>query len=84
MSYFVYILRSRSAEKYYVGSTQDINRRLELHNGPRARWTKRYQPWEVVYDEEFETRGDALRREHELKRLKGIAAHLESIWAGRE
>jgi putative endonuclease len=83
MRCFVYILRSQSGGKYYVGSTQDVNIRLELHNGSKARWTRKHQPWEIVHTEKFETRGEAIRRERQLKQLKGISTHLEAIRAGK-
>ncbi|MFQ5798898.1 MAG: GIY-YIG nuclease family protein [Bacteroidota bacterium] len=76
MSYTVYILKSERAERYYIGSTEDFATRLVVHNGPRARWTKRFQPWRVVHTEEFVLRGEALKRERFLKSLKAIARHL--------
>jgi len=33
-SYTVYILHSESADKYYIGYTADIEKRLHLHNDP--------------------------------------------------
>ena len=56
----MYILRSCRTEKYYVGSSMDLEIRLARHNGPDAGWTKRYQPWTVVCREEYETRGEAV------------------------
>ena len=77
--FVVYILKSKSVERYYIGSSGDRDGRVETHNSPKARWTKRYQPWEVVHVEEFKTRGEAMKRELELKRLKSIARYLESL-----
>ncbi|MEO8167096.1 MAG: GIY-YIG nuclease family protein, partial [bacterium] len=47
--YFVYVLKSKLCERYYVGSTENLEKRMDVHDGPRAGWTKRYQPWELVH-----------------------------------
>jgi predicted GIY-YIG superfamily endonuclease len=53
MSFSVYILKSKVADVYYIGSTKDVHKRIEVHNSPKAGWTKRYQPWGLEYYEEF-------------------------------
>ncbi len=71
--YFVYILRSISTGRFYTGSTQDIDARLAKHNAGYSAATQAYRPWELKYSERFDTRGDAIRREYELKRQKSRA-----------
>ena len=75
----MYIVRSCRIEKYYIGSTADLESRVAHHNGPDAGWTKRYQPWTVVYIEEHETRGEAMRRERFLKSKAGIAEKMRIL-----
>ena len=82
-SYCVYILSSEKDGSFYVGSTEHLEERVAFHNSPRARWTKRHQPWKLIHVEEFETRGDAVRREKYLKSLKGIGKHLDDILQGK-
>ena len=79
MSFSVYILKSKSNNRYYIGSTKNLEKRLNYHNSDRARWTKRYQPWVLVHSESFETRSEAVKREKFLKSLKGIAQRLEDV-----
>ena len=79
MRYWVYILRSCDQSRYYIGCTSDVAKRVAEHNSSRAHWTKRYQPWELVYTEGYATRGEAMRRERALKRLKGIGKYLDSL-----
>ena len=79
MSFKVYILESKKFEKYYIGSTKDLEKRLEFHNSSRARWTKRYQPWVLKYYEEFGDRTDAVKRERFLKSLKNTKRFLGSV-----
>jgi len=78
MKYFVYILESKSVERFYIGSTDSLEKRVEFHNGPFAKWTKRYQPWVLRYFEEFTTRSEAIIRERGLKKLKNIQKFLET------
>jgi len=54
----------------YSGYARDPKAREAAHNDARgARYTAGRRPVRVVYVEAFEEIGDALRREHELKRL---------------
>jgi putative endonuclease len=84
MSFSVYILQSEVSDRFYVESAEVVSDRLEVHNGPQAGWTRRYQPWRVVHREEYPTRGEAVKREKELKRLKGIGRCLADIREGRK
>ena len=79
MSFYVYILKSEIVEKFYIGFTSDLDRRIKLHNSPRARWTKKYQPWVLIHSEEYESRAEAVRRERALKSFKGIRDKLPLI-----
>lgn len=66
--YFVYIVRCADGS-LYTGYALDPAAREELHNrGRGARYTAGRRPVKLVHTEVFETVGDALRREHELKR----------------
>jgi len=80
--YSMYILKSRVKDRYYIGSAEDAVERLDVHNGSHAKWTKRCQPWDIVYQELFATRGEAVQRERELKALKNISKYLEKIQKG--
>lgn len=48
---FVYILKSINNNKFYVGSTTDIDRRIIEHNRGYTTYKKRYMPWKVIYFE---------------------------------
>ncbi len=69
--YFLYILYSPNSNKYYVGSTGNIGVRFLDHNNPKSTdYTKRYQPWKLVYKEEFINKSLAIKREKFIKRMK--------------
>ena len=70
MPYFVYIIQSLKDCSYYIGSTQDLDERLDRHNQGRTVYTKGKRPWELVYSEEVTNRSSAVRREAEIKQHK--------------
>ena len=69
-SYFVYILQSDSTGKYYIGCTDNVERRVFQHNAGYSKATKGGVPWEVKRVEEFQTLMAARRREAQIKRMK--------------
>ena len=70
MPHFVYILKSLSAAKYYVGSSENPNRRSEFHNTIEKGFTSRYRPWEIVFTQEFSSKSEVLRVEKKIKNWK--------------
>ena len=68
----VYVLHSQRFDKIYVGYTSDIEKRLFAHNHPSNKgWTKSFQPWKIIYREEFERKEEAMVREKQLKSSRG-------------
>jgi putative endonuclease len=70
---YLYILKSVSTGKFYVGSTEDIDARLSQHNAPRtnpSRWTRCSGPWELEYLKEFSEKRSAIRAERYVKSMK--------------
>jgi len=70
--FYLYILYSDSADKYYVGHSEDPWRRLEQHNhNEKDRFTGKYKPWRLlaVY-QVSERKGDADKIEKFIKRQK--------------
>jgi putative endonuclease len=45
--WYVYILKSLNSEFMYIGSTNDINRRLKEHNDLKSQSTRTYAPFEI-------------------------------------
>ena len=70
MKGYVYILQSERNGRYYIGSTNDVARRLEEHNGRQVVATRYICPLRLVYTEEFEEIIDARRRELQIKKWK--------------
>ena len=70
MGYFLYILKSKSIDKYYVGISQNPKLRLEYHNTIERGFTSRYRPWEIVYKQEFNSKKEASAIEQKIKAWK--------------
>lgn len=69
--YHIYILECAD-KTLYVGSTNDIQKRLHTHNNSKqgAHYTKIRRPVVLKYSESFETKSEALKRECVIKKLK--------------
>jgi putative endonuclease len=65
--YYVYVLKSLKTDQYYIGSTNDIRRRLKEHQSGFSRYTKSRGPWKLIYSEERATLGEAEKREKFFK-----------------
>ncbi len=67
----VYILRC-SDDSLYTGVAKDVERRVEEHNTDNrlgARYTRGRRPVELIYQEGYDSRSEACKRESEIKQL---------------
>ncbi len=68
--YYTYLAKCAD-DSLYCGYTDDIKSREKVHNlGKGAKYTRSRLPVEIIYFEEFETKSEALKREHAIKKLK--------------
>ena len=71
-SYFVYILASKKHGTLYIGVTNDLRARLELHrSGKGSVFVKKYGVTRLVYMEEYGSPQEAIQREKQLKECTG-------------
>ena len=73
MSFSIYILYSEKADRYYVGQTSNLNKRLFDHNHPvvNSKYTSKYIPWKLCFSVYVsEERGDAVKVEQFIKKQK--------------
>jgi putative endonuclease len=67
MKYYVYVIKSKE-DFIYKGMTDNLERRLVEHNNKALSfWTKRGTDWKLIYNEEFDNKTEALKREKWLK-----------------
>jgi len=69
VKFCVYILYSKSHQRYYIGQTADLTKRLIRHNSGYESSTKPYAPWEMVCCILKPSRGEAMVLERKLKNL---------------
>ena len=71
MRYFVYFLVSFSKKNNlisYVGYTNNIKKRLDLHNTSRGAKFTRGKEWNLVYFKKYDTKSEAMKEEYILKK----------------
>ena len=80
--YFIYIIHSRKLDRYYVGTTNDIEKRLCEHNSGfyAEAFTVKGAPWELKLSFECESSQKAYELEKFLKRMKS-SVFLEKVIA---
>ncbi len=69
MTYYVYVIAARKNLKLttYVGYTNNLKKRLILHNkGKGAKFTRGRQ-WKIIYVEKYSTKSEAISREYYIK-----------------
>ena len=83
MPFYVYILHSEEMDRYYIGQTANLDKRIERHNKGYVKSTKGYRPWQLVYYEKYESRSESMERERYLKSLKSKIALKELVDTSR-
>lgn len=68
---FIYLLLSKKDKKSYLGSTNDLDKRLNEHETGKCKSTKNRRPLKLIYSEKFKTLEKARIRENYLKTRKG-------------
>ena len=70
MKYYVYLILSKKYNKYtsYVGYTNDIEKRLYLHNNSKGAKFTRGKIWELAYIKQYKSKVLAMKEEYKLKK----------------
>ena len=70
--FYVYILQSINfPEHFYVGYTNDLERRLKEHNSGDSLHTNKFKPWNLRACIAFDSKEKAIKFEHFLKTGNG-------------
>jgi putative endonuclease len=67
---FIYILQSEKNGRFYVGSTDNVERRFSEHQNGIVKSTKNLRPWVLKFFKEYESLTDARKVEYKLKSFK--------------
>ena len=65
--FYVYFLKSLKNNDLYIGSTENLEKRVYLHNLGKVKSTKFYKPWEFLGYEECKSRSEAVIKERFFK-----------------
>jgi putative endonuclease len=79
--FYVYLITSQAkADERYIGSTDDLRKRLAEHNAGKSIHTNKFKPWKLVTYLAFETRIKAEAFEKYLKHGSGYAFAKRHLW----
>ena len=81
MKYCVYLLITNHKKKIftYVGYTNNLEKRLNLHNkGKGAKFT-RGRTWKIIYSEKFLTKKEAISREYYIKKNRKFRSFIRNF-----
>ena len=70
MTFYVYLIGSQIKKKTisYVGYTNNLKKRINLHNSSKgAKFTRGYK-WKLIYYKKYENKIDAMKNEYKLKK----------------
>ena len=70
MIYYVYLIITKKLNKYrsYVGYTNNINKRILLHNSSKGAKFTRGNKWKLIYVKKYYDKSKAMREEYKLKK----------------
>ena len=73
MSFYVYMLKSESLKPVtYIGYTNDLKKRINLHNSGKGAKFTRGRKWILIYKEKFKSKKEAISREYYIKNNRTI------------
>ena len=73
MNYFVYMLKSLGKESVtYVGYTNDLKKRINLHNNNKGAKFTRGRKWKLIYKEKLNSKKEAISREYYIKKNRSL------------
>ena len=82
MTFYVYMLKSKSIKSItYVGYTNNLKKRINLHNtGKGAKFTKG-RKWILLYKENFKSKMEAISREYYIKKNRSLRKKIKNKYS---
>ena len=79
MNFYVYMLISTGFKPVsYVGYTNNLKKRIKLHNSGKGAKFTRGRKWKLIYKEKFKSKSKAISREYYIKRNKTLRNKLKN------
>ena len=83
MNYYVYMLKTKSIKSTtYVGYTNNLRKRILLHNSGKGAKFTRGRKWVLIYKEKFKSKKEAISREYYIKKNRSLRNKLKNkhLW----
>ena len=79
MTFYVYMLKSMSKHPVtYVGYTNNLKKRISLHNSNKGAKFTRGRKWMLIYKEKFKSKKEAISREYYIKKNRKLRNSLKN------
>ena len=79
MIYYVYMLLSKSVKPItYIGYTNNLKKRISLHNSGKGAKFTRGRKWKLIYKEKFRSKSKAISREYYIKKNRTLRNKLKN------
>ena len=74
MTYFVYLIGNYKYKRLitYAGYTNNLKKRLDLHNAGRGAKFTKGRAWKIIYYEKHQTKSEAILRECYIKKNRKL------------
>ena len=79
MKFYVYLISSKDKKRTisYVGYTNDIKKRIRLHNSSKGAKFTKGRVWKLKYFKSYNSKNEAMREEYKLKKKHQIAKYFK-------
>ena len=70
MTFYVYLILSKVKNKTisYVGYTNNLSKRINLHNSNKGAKFTKGKKWKLIYYEKYDSKNEAMKKEYSLKK----------------
>jgi len=73
MNFYVYMLKSKGIKNItYVGYTNNLQKRIALHNSGKGAKFTRGRKWRLIYKEKYKSKKEAISREYYIKKNRKL------------
>ena len=84
MGFYVYMLKCKSVKPVtYVGYTNNLRKRIVLHNSSKGAKFTRGRKWVLIYKEKFKSKKEAISREYYIKNNRSLRDKIKKKYSWR-
>ena len=79
MNFYVYLIIAKRKESYitYVGYTNNLKKRLKLHNLSKGAKFTKGNKWSLIYSKSYDTKRIAMKEEYKLKKNINLRSEIK-------